>query len=76
MIVRVSQHSIFIRCLPGFNQNTNEPDNVLVWNKCFKLKWHGRKQIIMATSFAALFFSCDAQNKIRGRRDNSGARRA
>ena len=53
MIVRSSQHLIFIRCLPAFNQNTNEPVNVLVWNKCSKLKWHGRKQIVMAASSPA-----------------------
>ena len=50
MIVRASQHSIFIRCLPGFNQNANEPVNVLVWNNCSK---HGRKQIVMAASSPA-----------------------
>ena len=53
MIFRVSQHSIFMRCLPGFNQNTSEPVNVSVWNKCSKLKWHGRKQIVMAASSPA-----------------------
>ena len=34
-------------------ENTNEPVNVLVWNKCSKLKWHGRKQIVMVASSPA-----------------------
>lgn len=54
---------LLARCLPGFTQNANESVNSLVWVRCPKHKWHGRKRIELATASAALHFSAGATAK-------------
>ena len=60
---RLSDPALLARCLPGYTQNSNESINALVWNKCPKSKWHGRKRVLMATCSASLHFSSGASVK-------------
>ena len=60
---RLSDPALLARCLPGYTQNANESINALVWARCPKHKWHGRKRIEMATASATLQFSSGASAK-------------
>ena len=60
---RLSDPALLSRCLPGFTQNANESINSLVWIRCPKHKWHGRKRILLATASATLQFSAGATAK-------------
>ncbi|PFX16506.1 hypothetical protein AWC38_SpisGene19210 [Stylophora pistillata] len=54
---------ILARCLPSYSQNANESINSLVWNKCPKHKWHGKRRVQLAASSAALHYSGAASSK-------------
>ena len=60
---RLSDPALLARCLPGYTQNANESVNSLVWIRCPKHKWHGRKRIELATASATLHFSAGATAK-------------
>ena len=60
---RLSDPALLSRCLPGFTQNANESINSLVWIRCPKHKWHGRKRILLATASVTLQFSAGATAK-------------
>ena len=60
---RLTDSALLARCLPGYTQNANESINSLVWNKCPKHKWHGRRRVQLAALSAALHFSGGASAK-------------
>ena len=60
---RLSDPALLSQCLPGLTQNTNESINSLVWIRCPKHKWHGRKRILLATASVTLQFSAGATAK-------------
>ena len=60
---RLSDPALLARCLPGFTQTANESVNSLVWVRCPKHKWHGRKRTELATASAAPHFSAGATVK-------------
>jgi len=62
---RLTNDALLERCLPGNTQNPNECLNSLVWMRCPKHKWFGRKRIEMATISAVLQFSSGATAKHR-----------
>ena len=62
---RLSDDTLLERCLPGHTQNPNECLNSLVWIRCPKHKWFGRKRVEMAAISAILQFSSGATAKHR-----------
>ncbi|EDO41956.1 predicted protein [Nematostella vectensis] len=54
---RLTSDALLERCLPGNTQNPNERLNSLVWLRCPKQRWFGRKRVEMAAVAAALHFS-------------------
>ncbi|XP_048578883.1 uncharacterized protein LOC125560699 isoform X1 [Nematostella vectensis] len=63
--VRLTSDALLERCLPGNTQNPNECLNSLVWLRCPKHRWFGRKRVEMAAVSAALHFSSEATAKNR-----------
>jgi len=60
---RLTNDSLLERCLPGHTQNPNESLNSLIWSRCPKHKWFGRKRVEMAAISAILQFSSGATAK-------------
>ena len=58
---QLSDDKLLECCLPGCTQNPKECVNSLVWVRCPKLKWFGRKRVEMAAISAALHFSSGAK---------------
>lgn len=54
--VRFSDEKLLKRCLPGHTQNPNECINSLVWIRCPKHRWFGRKCVEMAGISATSHF--------------------
>ena len=62
---RLSDDKLLECCLPGYTQNPNESINSLVWIRCPKHKWFGRKRVEMAAISATLHFCSGAKAKHR-----------
>ena len=62
-LVKIYDSALLARCVPGYTHNANESINSLVWNKCPKYKWHGKRRVQLAASLAALHFSGRAPAK-------------
>ena len=63
--VCLSDEKLLKRCLPGHTQNPNECINSLVWIRCPKHRWFGRKHVEMAAISATLHFRSGAKAKHR-----------
>ncbi|KAL9981996.1 hypothetical protein ACROYT_G010772 [Oculina patagonica] len=61
----LSDEKLLKRCLPGHTQNPNECINSLVWIRCPKHKWFGRKRVEMVAISATLHFCSRTKAKHR-----------
>lgn len=54
---QLSKDELLVRCLDSYTQNPNESLNQLIWKKCPKKVYAGRKVVELCTSSAVLSFN-------------------
>ena len=59
----LADRKLLERCIGGFTQNTNECLNMVLWNKCSKHKFHGRKTVQIAVTSAEVHYNNGATGK-------------
>lgn len=53
------------RCIGGFTQNPNESFNNVIWQRCPKVRFFGKKSVDIAAAEAAIQFNDGCRGKIR-----------